>query len=115
MNGVRRRAQHGWSVMSTVLAIAILGGLVWVVSSPERTAIRVTLGMSREEAISAVGSAPKWEGRALAVCQDNSWERCVEAKKSGAASYLMWHTFIDADLIVGVCANGRVCFKGQRE
>lgn len=114
MNGVHRRTQQGWSVLSTVFAIVIFGGLVWVVTAPERTASRVTIGMSREEAISAVGSAPKWEGGALAICQDNGWEGCVEAKQSGAVSYLMWHTFIDSDLILGICGNGRVCFKGQR-
>ena len=73
------------------------------------------LGTSREEAISAAGSAPKWEGKTPAICQDNGWQHCVDAKQSGAVSYLMWHTFIDSDLILGVCANGRVCFEGQRE
>jgi len=27
----------------------------------------------------------------------------------------MWRTYIDAELIVGICADGRVCFMGQKE
>ena len=107
--GKRRK----WSLASTVLAIAIFGGIAWVVSSPERTASRVKTGMSKEQAIAAVGRPAQWEGAALPECQSGNSERCRNAKQSGAVRYLKWQTFVDAALIVGICADGRVCFIAQ--
>ena len=106
--------QQGWSHVETVLAIAILGAIAWIVTSPERTASSIKIGMSKDEAVAAVGRPAKWEGSALPLCQDNSWDRCPDVKNSGAVLFLIWHTFVDSDLIVGLCADGRVCFKGQR-
>src|ERR1700752_4300937 len=112
MNNFYGHSQHGWSHVETLLAIIIFGGLIWLVASPERTGSGVKIGMGKEEAISAVGKPAKWEGKALAFCQDNSWDRCSDAKKSGAIVFLMWQTFIDAELIIGICTDGRVCFVG---
>ena len=109
------RRPRRWSVIDTVIALAIFGAVAWFVTMPERTASRVKPGMTREEAVAAVGRPANWEGEALAMCTGNGWPRCVDAKKSGAVRYLMWRTYIDAELIVGICADGRVCFMGQKE
>jgi len=108
------RPRH-WSVIDSVLALAIFGAVAWFVTLPERTASRVKPGMTKDETVAAVGRPANLEAEALAICASNGWARCADAKKSGAVRYLMWRTYIDAELIVGMCADGRVCFIGQKE
>lgn len=102
-----------WSIVDTVVVIVILGGIAWFVTAPERTAARVKIGMSKEQAIAAVGQPAQWQGAALPECQGGNTDRCRNAEKSGAVLFLKWQTFVDSELIVGICADGRVCFMAQ--
>ena len=35
-----------------------------------------------------VGSAPKWEGNALAICQDNTWEQALRGREAVRGCFL---------------------------
>ena len=101
------------SIVGTMFAIAFFAGIAWMVSSPERTTAKVKAGMSKDEAVAAVGRPAQWEGDTLPECASGSLERCRNAKQSGAVRYLKWQTFVDSALIVGICADGKVCFVAQ--
>jgi hypothetical protein len=112
-NNVAGRKEAGWSTVETVIAVVIFGAIAWFVSMPERTTAKVKAGMSKDEAVAAVGRPAQWEGAALPECASGSLERCRNAKQSGAVRYLKWQTFVDSALIVGICADGKVCFVAQ--
>jgi hypothetical protein len=115
MRTLRKQEQYGWSHVETVLAVLVFAGLAWFLTSPERATASITPGMSRTEALAAMGKPAKWEGKSLAFCDKGEWNRCPEATKSGAKTFLIWQTFVDAELVVGICGDDRVCFVAQKD
>jgi hypothetical protein len=112
-SNVPGRKEAGWSTVETVIAVIIFGAIAWFVTMPERTTGKVKVGMSKDEIVAAVGRPLQWEGDALPECVSGNLERCRNAKQSGAVRYLKWQTFVDSALIVGICADGKVCFVAQ--
>lgn len=80
-----------------------------------QSAGRVKIGMSRDEAIKAIGQAPMQEQLEFSACQgkERHWpENCDLLRSAGSKIYLIWKFGVDTALVVGLDGSGKVVFSG---
>ena len=109
--------QRGWSRVETVgvlvLLVALLGLAIW----QERVTTRVALGMTRVQAVTAIGRLPDRQEHELSLCAaDDGWRGdCAAAKSAGAVSFMLWRSGPQAWVVLGLDGAGKVCYRGEGE
>jgi hypothetical protein len=107
--------QRGWGRIETVIIAVSLAGFAWLFLWPDESFNDVKIGMSRAEAVAAIGIPPRKEDKMLAFCPEGATavRDCDEIRKSGAVYFLLWKVGIGSWMVVGLDRNDRVCFHGR--
>lgn len=91
--------------------VVLIGYPVYCTYTPGRG---VRPGMTRDQAIAAVGRPPmREEHGTFAGCKEPPGWRgdCAGLKASGSVDFLVWKTGIDTVLVIGLDASGKVAFR----
>lgn len=102
-----------WIAIAFVLYV--VGSVVMSIIEPMGLADKVKAGMSREEAIKAIGQSPMQELTEFAPCQgkEKHWTgNCANLLASGSKTFLVWKFGVDTALVVGLDASAKVVFSG---
>lgn len=107
--------QKGWGRIETVILAISVAGLAWLFLWPVDTFSQVKIGMSRTEAIAAVGLSPRREDKALPFCREGAtlYRECEDIRKSGAVYFLLWKVGIGSWMVIGLDAGDKVCYHAR--
>ncbi len=105
----------GWGRIETLVLVLGIAGATWLFLRFDDPFDRVRNGMSRADVIAAVGAPPRKEARTLPYCREGAtpYRDCAAINKSGAVYFLSWKVGIASWMVIGLDANGKVCFRGR--
>jgi hypothetical protein len=106
---------RGWLRIETIILVISAAGLAWLLLWPGSMFSQVAIGMTRAQAIAAIGRPPTREEKTLPFCREGAtpYRDCDEIRQSGAVYFLLWKVGIGSWVVIGLDANARVCFRGR--